>query len=52
MGTPAYYAPWGDVVMFYAPFKPSGSLYALGEAVSGVEDIGTLAGTLEISAAE
>lgn len=52
MGTLAYYAPWGDVVMFYAPFEPSGNLYALGEAVSGVEDIGTLAGTLEISAAE
>lgn len=51
-GTLAYYAPWGDVVMFYAPFEPSGSLYALGEAVSGMEDIGTLAGTLEISAAE
>ena len=35
-GTLAYYAPWGDVVMFYEDFGGAGGLYELGEAVSGV----------------
>ena len=30
-GTLAYYAPWGDVVIFYADFAPAPGLYELGE---------------------
>ena len=49
-GTLAYYAPWGDVVMFYGHFERNAGLYALGEAVSGMEEIMTLDGAVEISA--
>ncbi len=51
-GSLAYYAPWGDVVLFYAPCSPNGSLYGLGMAVSGGENISRLAGTLTVSAVE
>lgn len=51
-GTLAYYEPWGDVVMFYAPFEKGDSLYELGKAVSGENDIETLPGTAEITAVE
>lgn len=34
-GTLAYYAPWGDVVMFYGDYNASSSLYELGQVVSG-----------------
>lgn len=47
-GTLAYYAPWGDVVMFYGDYQVNNSLYELGNAVSGTENIGNLSGTLEI----
>lgn len=47
-GTLAYYAPWGDVVMFYGDYQVNNSLYELGNAVSGAENIGNLSGTLEI----
>lgn len=46
-----YYAPWGDVVMFYDHFGQGGGLYALGEVVSGEEDIERLSGTIEVTAA-
>lgn len=49
--TLAYYAPWGDVVLFYAPFGKGSGLYALGEAVSGKELVEALSGTVEIAAA-
>lgn len=48
-GSLAYYSPWGDVVMFYAPCNPNGSLYGLGTVVSGGEDINKLSGTIEVS---
>ena len=51
-GTLAYYAPWGDVVMFYAPCTPNSSLYELGKAVSGTEHIENLSGTITVSAVE
>ena len=51
-GTLAYYAPWGDVVMFYGGFGSNGSLFELGEAVSGSEQISGLTGTIEISVYE
>ena len=49
-GTLAYYAPWGDVVMFYGSFGSNSSLFELGEAVSGGEFISELSGTIEIHA--
>ncbi len=51
-GTLAYYAPWGDVVMFYDRFGSGGGLYALGQAVSGEDLIETFSGTAEITAVE
>ncbi len=51
-GTLAYYAPWGDVVMFYQKFGSGSGLYELGKAVSGAEQIGTLSGTITIEKAE
>lgn len=50
VGTLAYYAPWGDVVMFYDTYRANPSLYELGRAVSGAEQIRELSGTLDISA--
>ena len=47
-----YYAPWGDVVMFYGSFDANGSLFALGEAVSGAEQVANLTGTVEIDVYE
>ena len=47
-GTLAYYEPWGDVVMFYGPFSPSGALYELGRAVVGEGVVSGLSGTIEV----
>nr|WP_320009429.1 cyclophilin-like fold protein [uncultured Desulfobulbus sp.] len=47
-GTLAYFAPWGDVVMFYKPFGSYRGLYELGEAISGGENISQLSGTLQL----
>ena len=47
-GTLAYYAPWGDVVMFYDRFDPAPGLYELGRAVSGGEHIPGMSGTIQI----
>ena len=51
-GTLAYYEPWGDVVMFYAGFNENSSLYELGYAVSGIENISRMSGTITIEAIE
>ena len=51
-GTLAYYSPWEDVVMFYDHFGEGSSLYELGEAVSGTEDIEKLAGTITVAVFE
>ncbi len=48
-GTLAYYASWGDVVMFYAPCSPNNSLFELGRAVSGGENVENLTGTVTVS---
>lgn len=50
-GTLAYYAPWGDVVMFYDSFSANNSLYELGEAVEGIELIGQLSGQITVERA-
>ncbi len=47
-GTLAYYAPWGNVVMFYADFGSASGLYELGKAVSGEGGISSLSGTVQI----
>ncbi|KUP22582.1 hypothetical protein AWJ19_31770 [Paenibacillus sp. DMB5] len=39
LGVLAYYEPWADVIMFYDDFDPNGSLYELGQVVSGNEHI-------------
>ena len=48
VGTLAYYAPWGDVVMFYGDFGSAPGLYELGHAVSGISIINQMTGTLRI----
>lgn len=47
-GILAYYAPWGDVVMFYGNFGSANGLYELGHAVSGSEYIEIMSGTIQI----
>ncbi len=47
-GTLAYYAPWGDVVMFYDGFKPARGLYELGHVISGSGYIPEMSGTIQI----
>lgn len=44
-----YYAPWGNVVMFYAHFGQGNRLYSLGEAIEGVDNIEKLRGKITIS---
>lgn len=50
-GTLAYYAPWGDVVLFYDSFGSAAGLYELGRAISGREHIQDLSGTVRIEKA-
>ena len=51
-GTLAYYAPWGDVVMFYDNYSVNDSLFELGQALSGGEQIGEMSGTIVIDIAD
>lgn len=48
VGTLGYYAPWGDVVMFYENFGSATGLYVLGQAVSGSEYINGMTGTIQV----
>lgn len=48
----AYFASWGDVIMYYGEFGPYSGLYDLGTAVSGSEWIETLSGEIVIEPAE
>lgn len=48
VGTLAYYAPWGDVVLFYDSFGSAAGLYELGHAVQGAEHIKALSGSIQI----
>ena len=47
-GTLAYYAPWGDVVMFYDTFGSASGLYELGNVVLGGEHIKKISGTMQV----
>ena len=51
-GTLAYYAAWGDVVMFYGDYNENSSLFELGQVISGEERIGQMSGTITIDAVE
>ena len=51
-GTLAYYAPWGDVVMFYGDYNENSSLFELGQIVSGEELVAQMSGTITITAAD
>jgi hypothetical protein len=48
-GTLAYYAPWGDVVMFYKDFGSASGLYELGHAVAGNAYIQNMSGTIRVA---
>lgn len=52
VGTLAYYAPWGNVVMFYDTYSPNGDLYELGRIVSGLDELSGLRGELKIEKVE
>ncbi len=41
-GTLAYYAPWGDVVLFYGNFRPNPELYELGKIESSIDEVAAL----------
>ncbi|WP_345974623.1 cyclophilin-like fold protein [Sulfurimonas sp. HSL3-7] len=47
-GTLAYYAPWGNVVIFYKDFGTANGLYELGHAVSGMEHIKDFSGMIKV----
>ena len=48
-GSLSYYAPWGDVVMFYDTAGSASGLYELGTVVSGEDDISKLSDKITIS---
>jgi hypothetical protein len=50
-GTLAYYAPWGDIVMFYGRFGSAAGLYELGHAIFGSESIQGMSGMIQIEKA-
>jgi hypothetical protein len=47
-GVLAYYAPWGDVVMFFDSFGTASGLYELGKVISGGEHIRNMSGAIQI----
>lgn len=44
VGDFAYYAPWGNLSIFYKEFKSSSSLQKLGEFETGIEELKNLKG--------
>lgn len=51
-GTLAYYAPWGDVVMYYGDCGGASGLYQLGMAVTGTEYLSELTGEIRAEVAD
>ena len=51
-GTLAYYAPWGNVVIFYKDFGSASGLYELGDVISGKDNIQNLSGIININKQE
>ena len=42
VGTLAYYAPWGNLSLFYKDFRQSNGLVPLGQLESGIEQLGAM----------
>lgn len=49
IGDFAYYAPWGNISVFYKDFRYSNSLYKLGTIESGTEIIGNMSNDFEVT---
>lgn len=49
-GTLAYYAPWGNVAIYYGDCGGAAGLYELGEASASIEGIAGLSGEIRIEA--
>lgn len=49
-GTLAYYAPWGDVAIFYSECNGGSGLYALGKAIMNSDLIPAMTGKAQIEA--
>ncbi len=49
VGDFSYYAPWGNVSVFYKDFRYSNSLYKLGTIESGTEILGNINGNFEVT---
>lgn len=52
LGILAYYAPWGDVVMFYDSFTSASGLFELGRSISGFDHIKKMSGVIQIEKVE
>jgi hypothetical protein len=50
VGDIAYYAPWGNLAIFYRDFDYSRGLVRLGRIESGAEELASLAGPVRIEA--
>lgn len=48
VGDFAYYAPWGNLSLFYKEFRYSNSLIKLGTLESGIENISNLSGNFSV----
>ena len=48
VGDLAYFAPWGDVVMYYGDAGPYDGLYQLGKCISGKNQIAKLKGKITL----
>lgn len=48
VGDFSYYAPWGNLSIFYEDFRYSSSLYKLGTIESGTEILGNMNGNFEV----
>ena len=51
-GTLAYFAPWGNMTVFYKDYGQGTDLYEIGHVVSGKENIANLTGTVTIQKAD
>ena len=49
VGDFSYYAPWGNLSIFYEDFRYSNSLYRLGTIESGTEILGNMNGNFEVT---
>ena len=49
VGDFSYYAPWGNISVFYKEFRYSNSLYKLGTIESGTEILGNINGDFEVT---